>query len=85
MDTDSKLYEKLLHTIIELRDVQARFKTYSARDIKALIASKMKSVREPVDLRHLYNLEAMIGELRQGLTEAKTEHKVVMVTDADSN
>jgi len=68
-----KLYNNVLNTMIELRDVGARFKTYSARDIKALIASKMKSVREPVALKHLYNLEAMITELRHSLIMAKDE------------
>ena len=62
--------------MIELRDVQSRFVSYSARDVKALIASKMKSVREPKALQHLYNLEAMIGELRQALILAKDELRV---------
>jgi len=81
MDCDSKLYEKMVNTMIELRDVQSRFVSYSARDVKGLIASKMKSVREPKALQHLYNLEAMIGELRQALSLAKDDFKVVSVPE----
>lgn len=40
------LYEKLLDTCIILRDVHYRFQPYSARDIKTLIDSKLKSKKE---------------------------------------
>jgi hypothetical protein len=71
MDTESKLYGKILDMKIVLRDVQDRFRPYSANDIKALINSKMKSKREPKALQHLYKLESMIGDLRVSLLDAK--------------
>ena len=62
------LYEKLFDTLLILRDVRERFQTYSASDIKALIASKMKAInKEPKALEHLYLLEKMITELREAL------------------
>ena len=67
----SSLYEKFLNTKIELRDVYERFHTYSARDLNALIESKMKCVKEPIALKQLYNLEAAIADLRVSLEAAK--------------
>ena len=73
MSEDSSLYGKVFDTLLAVRDVRERFHTYSARDINALIASKLKSksAREPEALRHLYTLEAMISELRVSLQNAK--------------
>ena len=71
MEPDHKLYEKMLDMKIVLRDVQDRFRPYSATDIKALINSKMKSKREPLALQHLYKLELMIADLRTSLLDAK--------------
>ena len=73
MSEDSSLYEKVFDTLLVVRDVRERFHAYSARDINALIASKLKSksAREPEALRHLYRLEAMISELRVSLQDAK--------------
>ena len=69
------LYEKFFDTLLVLRDVRERFQTYSASDIKALIASKMKAIKkEPKALEHLYLLEKMIGELREALITAKDEY-----------
>jgi hypothetical protein len=70
---DHKLYEKILDTMIVLRDVQDRFRPYSSTDIKSLIASKMRSKREPLALQHLYKLEAMISDLRESFLMAKEE------------
>jgi len=69
--TDSTLYGKLFDTLLTLRDVREHFSTYSARDINALIAAKMKSVREPRALKQLYELETMITELRLLVSAAK--------------
>ncbi len=73
MSEDVSLYEKLFNTLLVLRDVRERFHTYSARDINALISSKLKSksTREPEALKHLYTLEAMISDLRVSLQDAK--------------
>ena len=71
MDKDPKLYEKLLDIIIVLGDTRQHFHTFSAPDIKRLIASKLKSKREPLDLQHLYRLEKMITELRHAFIEEK--------------
>ena len=58
--------------LLVLRDTRERFSTYSASDIKALIASKMKAVkREPVALQELYRLERMISEVRLSFEDAK--------------
>ena len=75
MDLDSKLYEQVFNTLRELRDTRDHFHTYSATDIKHLIASKLKSVREPRALQKLYKLEAMITELRLLLNAAKEDLK----------
>ena len=72
---DHKLYEKILDTFLVLRDVSDRFKTYSARDINALIASKMrmKTDREQIHLHQLYRLEAMIKDVRESMAAAKAK------------
>ena len=67
----TELYEKLFDTLLVLRDTREHFCTYSAKDIKALIAVKLKSVREPRALQQLYQLETMITELRLLLRDAK--------------
>jgi hypothetical protein len=71
MEDDPKLYEKILDIFLMLRDTRERFQTYSSTDIKQLIKSKLKSIREPVALQHLYKLEAMITELRHTFIEEK--------------
>jgi hypothetical protein len=71
---DHKLYEKFLDMKLVLRDLQDEFKTYSAQDIKKLIAAKLKNKREPAPLQELYRLEAMITELRQAFVVAKDEY-----------
>ena len=63
--SDDELYYKIFDTLRVLRDVRDEFMTYSAQDIKKLVASKQ---RRP--LRQLYTLEAMIADLRE--TAAKT-------------
>jgi hypothetical protein len=75
------LYGQLLDIFLVLRDTRERFKTYSARDINALIASKMKSIREPVALQELYKLEEMIIKLRETFTEAKKAQQNALVED----
>jgi hypothetical protein len=67
----SELYEKILDTLLVLGYTRDHFRTYSAKDIKALIAAKLKSVREPGALEQLYRLETMIMELRMMLSSAK--------------
>ena len=67
----SNLYEKVLDTFLILRDVRERFSTYSSTDIKKLIAVKMKSIREPLALKHLYELEKAIANLRESLEKEK--------------
>jgi hypothetical protein len=67
----SELYEKILDTLLVLRCTSDHFRTYSAKDIKALIAAKLKSVREPGALQQLYRLETMITELRLLLRDVK--------------
>jgi hypothetical protein len=60
-------YDKFLNMKLHLRDVGEHFHTYSATDIKKLIAAKMVSVREPKALQQLYDLERAITELRIAL------------------
>ena len=62
-------YYQFLDMKIILRDVQSHFHTYSAQDIKKLIAAKMKSKREPKALQQLYELEKAITELRLALDQ----------------
>jgi hypothetical protein len=70
---DDILYEKILYMKIDLRDVHLLFQPYSANDIKKLIASKRKGVREPKDLQHLYKLVDTINDLQIAFTEAAKE------------
>jgi hypothetical protein len=74
MDAD-KLYEKILYTKIELRDTYDHFQTYSATDIKGLLAANLKNKREPAALVRLYKLESMIGELRTSLRAERDSAK----------
>jgi hypothetical protein len=62
--SEDKLYGEILDMMLLLRDVAYEFKCYSANDIKKLIASKLKAVREVKALKHLYELEVSIGNLR---------------------
>ena len=71
--SDHKLYEKLLDTLLTLRDTAEHFRIRSAQDNTKLIASKLKGVREPKDLQLLYRLETMIADLRQTFTVAKED------------
>lgn len=78
---DHKLYEKILDIKLVLRDLQDEFKTYSAQDIKKLIAAKLKSIKKgPAALQELYRLEAMISELRQTFIVAKDEYVNSQIT-----
>jgi hypothetical protein len=76
------LYGQILDTFLALRDTRERFKTYSAKDIKQLISSKMKSVREPAALRELYKLEEMISKLRASFTEAKVQQNALAESES---
>ena len=71
----SELYEKLFDTLLVLGYTREHFRTYSAKDIKALIRAKLKSVREPGALQQLYRLETMITELRLLLRDVKEDVK----------
>ena len=71
MEVEDKLYHELFDMILLLRDVAFEFKCYSANDIKKLIASKMKAVREVKALKQLYQLEEAIGALRSSFSAAK--------------
>jgi uncharacterized protein YlaN (UPF0358 family) len=64
------LYEKILNVIIVLKDTRDSFLGYSAQDIKKLIKAKLeaKTLKEPMDLGKLYELERMISELREAFT-----------------
>jgi hypothetical protein len=55
-------YDKLFNILLTLRDTREHFLTYSASDIKKLLASKRKAA-----LRQLYELESMITDLRESL------------------
>lgn len=55
-------YDKIFDILLMLRDTREHFKTYSAADIKKLIASKRK-----LALKRLYKLESMITDLRESL------------------
>ena len=73
MSDNHRVYEKLLNTLLELRDTAEHFRIRSAHDNTKLIAAKLKGVREPKDLQILYRLEAMITDLRKTLIIAKDE------------
>lgn len=72
-DWDTILYEKILYMKIDLRDVYHLFQPYSANDIKKLIASKKKGIREPKDLRALHKLADTINDLQIAFTQAAKE------------
>jgi hypothetical protein len=65
--------EKFFNTIQALSMVENRFKKYSYNDGLALIETKMESFSEPAALYELYNLEALIADLRQTLARLKDE------------
>jgi hypothetical protein len=68
------LYYKIFDTLLVLKDVSYIFQTYSATDIKNLIASKLKAKKQgPKDLQALYNLEMMIRNIREEFMIAKNE------------
>ena len=74
MDHTDNLYYKIFDTLVVLRDVSDKFRTYSANDIKKLISSKINSKkRGPKDLELLYNLEAMLRDIRESFIVAKSE------------
>ena len=67
--------------LLVLRNTRERFQTYSPKDIKGLIASKMKSIREPLALKELYELESMITDLRFSLMSAKQNKNLISAID----
>lgn len=71
MQAEDKLYGEILDMMLLLRDVAYEFKCYSANDIKKLIASKMKALREVKALKQLYQLEETIASLRSSFSSAK--------------
>jgi hypothetical protein len=74
MEDTQNMYHKIFDTLLVLRDVASDFKIYSAADIKALIAAKLKAKkREPKGLQSLYELETMIRTVRESFIIAKTE------------
>ena len=68
-------YNKILNTLLTLRDTAEHFKIRSAQDIKKLIQAKMsaKTLKEPKDLATLYALEKEIRELREAMEQGKAE------------
>lgn len=68
-------YEKILNTLLTLRDTAEHFKIRSAQDIKKLIQAKMtaKTQKEPKDLGILYALEKEIRELREAMDLEKAK------------
>jgi len=75
------LYYKIYDMLLVLRNIRERFQTYSPKDIKGLIASKMKSIREPLALKELYELESMITDLRFSLMSAKQNKNLISAID----
>jgi hypothetical protein len=74
MDHTDNLYYKIFDTLVVLRDVSDQFRTYSANDIKKLVSSKINAKkRGPKDLELLYNLEAMLRDIRESFIVAKSE------------
>jgi hypothetical protein len=68
-------YHKILDTLLVIRDLREEFRTYSAYNIKNLISAKMKAKKsEPKPLQRLYDLEKMIGEIRDTLVLAKIRY-----------
>ena len=74
---EDALYYKIYDMLLVLRNTRDRFQTYSPKDIKGLIASKMKSIREPLALKELYELESMITDLRFSLMTAKENKNLI--------
>jgi len=72
-DAMSDPYYKFLDMKLLLRDTQSHFHTYSAQDIKKLIAAKMKSVRER-ESKALQQLERAITDLRLALAQTSVPH-----------
>ena len=65
-------FHNLRDTLITLQHVASEFKTYSAPDITRLIKAALNSKGTPTALRHLYELEEMIADLR-GIIEKGRE------------
>jgi hypothetical protein len=85
MEDTQNMYHKIFDTLLVLRDVASEFKIYSAADIKALIAAKLKAKkREPKVLQLLYELETMIRTVRESFIIAKTE-AIINETNKDNN
>ena len=85
MEDTQNMYHKIFDTLLVLRDVASEFKIYSAADIKALIAAKLKAKkREPKGLQSLYELETMIRTVRESFIIAKTE-VIINETNKDNN
>jgi hypothetical protein len=85
MEDTQNMYHKIFDTLLVLRDVASEFKIYSAADIKALIAAKLKAKkREPKGLQSLYELETMIRTVRESFIIAKTE-AIINETNKDNN
>lgn len=83
MNSEDKLYGEILDMMLLLRDVAYEFKCYSANDIKKLIASKMKAVREVKALKQLYQLEEVIGSLRSSFVSARAVAAASLPRGAD--
>ena len=64
--SEDQLYYKIFDTLRVLRDVRDEFMTYSAQDIKKLVASKQRRA-----LKQLYRLEAMIADLREACAKTR--------------
>ena len=79
---EDALYYKIYDMLLVLRNTRDRFQTYSPKDIKGLIASKMKSIREPLALKELYELESMITDLRFSLMTAKENKNLISSIDS---
>lgn len=60
-------FHTLRDTLITLQHVASEFKTYSAPDITRLIKAALKSKGTPTALRHLYELEEMIAQVRESI------------------
>ena len=85
MEDTQNMYHKIFDTLLVLRDVASEFKIYSAADIKALIAAKLKAKkRDPKGLQSLYELETMIRTVRESFIIAKTE-AIINETNKDNN
>jgi hypothetical protein len=84
MEDTQNMYHKIFDALLVLRDVAYEFKIYSAADIKALIAAKLKAKkREPKGLQSLYELETMIRTIRESFIIAKTE-AIINETNKDN-